>query len=300
MKDNMALSRSTIIKAFEGALLKHHPELTVEYGMPNEQHSQAIRAIQDNYERFRQAAIDELEEWQLTQRYFGHIFLARLDQKEAILASPIVQSLFAPAGPRQLEERLARTHHITNFEVIMSEASIPSSPDAGEETDEIFLDVWSEVLAADILIHKLCFEHLEKVVREQGQPCADFLGRHQHREYAIEVGRIRRRDFKGSTLPGWDEDCRKPENLRDIEKAVRRKLWRKNRQLREFCASEACAFDRTMAVVKTSQWEYQDCSQVIVEVARKLFGRICYTNINELLLIHDVERFDLVPNASAV
>jgi hypothetical protein len=288
---SLLLSRSILLKAFEGALLIRYPILLENHEF-TEEHGEAIRAVQESDEEFRDLVLDEFRKWPLTNKYFRHLAEARLKQKDALF-SELIQLPF-PRGPTKLEERLTRTCHIANFEAITSEAHAPSDPELGEDTDEIFSDAWAEVLVADILIHRLDFEDVEKLVRRRDQPCVDFTGRRNHQRYAIEVARIRRRDFEGTTLPGLTEDCRKPKNLETIEKAVRRKLSDKNEQMGKFRTAEESAFDRRMVALKTSQWEFQDCREVIAEVAGQLASERLYAEIDELLLIYDVENFNLI------
>jgi len=201
-----------------------------------------------------------------------------------------------PDGPRELEERIARTHHVPNFSTILSEVAIPSDPSRGAETDEAFLDIWTEILILDILIHRLHFKNVEKVVRGKAEPRVEFLAVQEGQTVAVEVSRIRERDFEGETLPNVTQDCYKPENRRVIREAVFRKLRGKDDQLRRFSECERQPPDKSMVALKTSQRAYQDCREAVADVAKLLLQEESFPHIAQLLLVYDVKNLDLVQN----
>jgi hypothetical protein len=290
----MDLTRDTVIRALEGTLLHDNPSLLGYYAVPGVEHHKAIQDVNNCQDQFRRIVLNELGNWPLTDRYLRGIVEARLNQENP-LSSILVQMLF-PDGPRELEERIARTHRVPNFGTILSEVAIPSDPSMGAETDEAFLDIWTEILILDILLHRLNYQTVEKVVRGRAKPRVEFLAVQNGQTVAIEVSRIRRRDFKGETLPNVTGDCYKPENLQAIRNVVFRKLREKDDQIRKFSKCELKPPDKSMVALKTSQWEYQDCSEAIADVAKGLFHEKSFPHIGQLLLVYDVTNFCVVQN----
>jgi hypothetical protein len=292
----MNISRETVVRALEATLLLDNPSLLAYSDAPGLEHHKAIEDVNNCLGQFRQIVLNELENWSLTNRYCRSIVEARLNQENP-LSSKLVHMLF-PTGPRGLEKRIARTHHVPNFSTILSEVAIPSEPSRGPETDEAFLDVWTEILILDILIHGLHFQNVQKVVRGKAEPCVEFLAVQKGRTVAVEVSRIRERDFEGGTLPNAIQDCYKPENLRVIRRTVFQKLRKKDDQLRRFSESELQPPDKSIVALKTSQWEYQDCNQAIAGIAKRLLHERSFPHIGQLLVVYDVENFDMIQNPS--
>jgi len=239
---------------------------------------------------------------------FFHLVKARLAQ-EAILESGFISRLFDEQNP--LEERLTRVHiQVKNFDTITGNVGLSRNSAEFDKSDETLLDIWNELFVIDLLINTMHppFIDVERIVRPKSQTQIDCLAKRGDQEYAIEITRLRKRDFIGSTLPNMIEALDPPENTGDLEdepkvrdarknrddlrKALKRKMGEKNKQMQEFCKLEGRSFDKKLVVIKTSQWEYQDGSKVVRDEAQILLDTGRYKYIDELLLIYSIAEFD--------
>jgi hypothetical protein len=100
-------------------------------------------------------------------------------------------------------------------------------------------------------------------------------------------------------MPWGSSNCTKRENVLEIQKALRLKLFKKNKQIYNYINYVGRDFDRKIVAIKTSQEEYQDCAQVIVKEAKRLMHLREYPEITHLLLIYDIEKYELVKNTQA-
>jgi len=287
----MPFPKSIALKAFEGSTVYRHPELQAQL---TSDHANAIKAVDENYSEFCQLIVGELDRFPLMRRYFRALVQARLRQN-SILTSGFIGRLLDEHNPT--EERLERVHEkVRNFATLTSRVKAPASPNSGEETDELLLDIWSELHIMDLLLRDehLRFTELQKVVRRPDQPKIDLLAKYAVHEYAIEITRIRKRDFSGSTLPGMFDAIYQEKNLESLRKILKSKLLSTDRQIEKFCKSEGRDFDRRLVVIKTSQWEYQDGSEVVRDEIRQLLSTGRFNSINEVLLVYDVSRIDWI------
>jgi hypothetical protein len=293
----MILSRDIVATALEGVLLYQFPVLWETSEPPTEEHRTAIKLVYENLDDFRSIVLDELQNYPNVNYFFGRLIQARLLQ-DKLLASPIIQKIF-PIGPVELENRLDRIAHIPNIETVSIEARIPSAFEKGEETDEIIRDVWAEFLVADFLVCGLDLNYIEKIVSKKSQPAVEFYVQQDNEDWIVEVARLRKRDFDGETMPWGSRDCTKPENVAEIRKALRLKLFDKNKQIQKFVGAEGRDFDKRIVAIKTSQEEYQDCYQVVAEEAKQLMSERAYPEITHLLLFYDTETYEFIENIQA-
>jgi hypothetical protein len=178
------------------------------------QHIKAIESVVRDYPAFCNLIIQRLNQWTLTKNYFQHLIQKRLEQ-EAILASDFVGTLLYSKNP--LEERLRRLHdNVENLDSIRGRGVDKT----GLETDEVLLDIWNEIFVMDFIMNKLGFTDLEKIVRGPSQPQIDLTARFNHYDYAIEITRIRKRNFSGSTMPNMYDAIKHPDNLNSLQKAL--------------------------------------------------------------------------------
>lgn len=289
------MSKSVAKKAFEGALIRQHPELRASGAVFTDEHAGAINSVIAYYDDFCHLILSTLEEWAFTKLYFQPLIEVRLLQN-AILASGFIGGLLSDHNPT--EERLKRIHHkVKNLSSMSGEINLPEDIEAGEESDEVFLDIWNELFVMDLLLHnsRLAFSDLEKVIRRKDLSKVDLLAKRDSQEYAIEITRIRRRDFIGGTLPGmYEKAFNIPDNKSSLQNAMRNKLNSKNQQLKKFCASEGRTYDKKVVIIKTSQEEYQDGSEVVRQEAEALLHTHRYSYIDEILLVYDTENFDWI------
>lgn len=293
----MTLNRETVILALEGVLLTLNPVLWEHSGSPTTEHNTAIKSVHANLNLFRKIVQDELNEFPTTKRLLGHLIGERALQ-DSPLASPIIGSLFSFSA-NELENRLNRILHIPNIETVSSTAHAPKDLIKGGETDEIVRDVWTEFFVADFLVNTLQVQYIEKVIRGKSQVAVEFCVRHNDEEWAVEVARLRKRDFQGETMPWGSLNCTRPENVTEIQKALRLKLFDKNKQIQKFIGQEKRDFDRRVVVIKTSQEEYQECKKIITKEAKRLMNERAYPEITHLLLIYDTETYEFVENLQA-
>lgn len=290
----MQLSKSVEIKAIEGIVLLENPSLWEDNGRPTEEHRKAIILVYKNLDDFRRLILEELNLYPNVNLFFRQLIQKRLNQDKP-LSSPIIQSLF-PSGPIDLEDRLCRIAHIPNIDAVSKNIRIPKAFEKGFETDEIIKDIWTEFFVADFLISTLKVNYVEKVIRGKSQFAVEFFVQTDNEDWIVEVTRLRRRDFQGETMPWGSEDCTRPENISQIQKALRLKLFDKNQQIQKFIKAENSDFDKRIVAIKTSQEEYQDCSQIIAEQATKLTNEKSYPEITHVLLIYDISTYDLIEN----
>lgn len=288
----MVFPKLTAKTAFIGNAIYCNVELRASGAQFTQEHADAINEVDKNYDAFCTLILAELARWPLTKQYFEHLVVARLRQN-AILASEFIASLIGNTNP--LEERLARIHNrVENLAIITSEVGLSDNLSNGDESDEIFLDLWNEIFVIDVLLNhsRLGFSSIEKVVRPKGQPQVDLIAAFSGIRYAIEVTRIRKRDFQGSTLPEMFEAVYQEKNLNKLRSALRNKLNSKNKQMGKFCDIETDQYQKKLLVIKTSQWEYQDGSSVVRDETNALMRANDYLHIDEVILIYDVENFD--------
>ncbi len=293
----MLLNKEIVINAVEGVLLIQHPVLWEASGQPTEKHIQAIKSVQENFGDFYQIVMAELQNSPCVNNLFGHLIHHRLLQEKP-LASPILQSLF-PNGFEELENRLNRILYIPNIKTVSASARLPKSPSKGEETDEIIRDVWTEFFVADFLVATLMPAYIEKIVRGKSEPAVEFYIQQDNEEWILEVARLRKKDFIGETMPWGSRDCLKPENVAVIHSVLHSKLSDKNKQIQKFIGYEKRDFDKRIVAIKTSQEEYQDCSQVIAGEAQRLLSEKKYPEITHLLLLYDIEKYEFIENIQA-
>lgn len=293
----MVLNRDIVTIALEGVLLHQFPVLWETSGPPTEDHRVAIKLVYENLDDFCQIVMDEVQRYPNFNYFFRHLIQARLLQANP-LASPIIQKIL-PLGPVELESRLTRVARIPNIEKISMGARLPNAFQKGEETDEIILDVWTEFLIADFLAYGLEVNYIEKIVSAKSQPAIEFYVQQDNEEWIVEVARLRKRDFSGETMPWGSSDCRKPENVAAIRKALRSKLSDKNKQIQKFISVEGRDFVKRIVVIKTSQEEYQDCYPVVAEEASKLMKEKAYWEVTHLLLFYDTKTYEFIENIQA-
>lgn len=288
----MVLNRNTVITAFEGALIRQHRELIASGYRFTQDHENAILAINADYEAFCNLVRAELNRWPLTRQYFCDLVEERL-LRTPILESGFISSLFSQEN--EVEARLSRIHlQVANFPAITQSVGFPSNRDSGNESDEIVRNVWTELFALDFLIHhqQRGFTNFEKVVRRADLPAVDFTASHGSETYAIEVTRLRKRNFQGSTLPNMTSSINLPYNQRILRNAIKQILFDKNDQMRRFSQNPTQPINKRLLVVKTSQSEYQDANIEVKQEFEAQFRSGRYPFIDELLLIYDVENFD--------
>jgi len=293
----MCLNKKTIINALEGVQLFQDPTLWEDNGRPTKKHEIAIDSVMKKLDCFRINAKKELKRFPYTNKFMGHLICERINQ-DYPLSSPIIHNLYS-GGLTDFENRLERIKNIPNIETISKNIHAPQKKDQGEETDEIITDIWTEFFVADFLTKELKVEYLEKVVRENTQPAIEFYIKNENDEWILEVARLRKRDFQGDTLPWSTQDCKRQENVNIIKDAIRYKFKEKNKQIKNFVEKEGRDFDKRIVAIKTSQEEYQDCKLVIEEQAKYLLGKGSYPEITHLLLIFDIEKYELLVNKLA-
>lgn len=279
-------------QAFAGAAILHYGELRASGARLSDEHIASINAVSERYVDFCHLIRNELSRWPYTQCYFGHLVEARL-QQNSFLQSDFIGSLLGETNP--IEERLARLDgKVKNLESVASTYGAPKASRDGRDTDEIILDLWNEIFVIDFIMHNpaLQFTSLERVVRRRDRPQIDLLALRNGRRYGIEVTRIRKREFIGATHPFNFEAISHPSNRQSLRQALKNKLRVKNWQFRRFRETESQAFDTALLVIKTSQWEYQDGSDVVADVAVNLLRTGCFSAIDEVLLIYDVVNCD--------
>ncbi|MBN8620838.1 MAG: hypothetical protein J0L63_18135 [Anaerolineae bacterium] len=288
----MNFSKSIAKMAFHGYAINCYPILRVGGARFTQEHKDAINAVYDHYDDFCRFILSELSHWPLFERYFKHLVEVRLKQRSDILASDFISSLIDKT--HNTEERLERIHNqVKNFASITKEIGIPEDPNKGSDTDEIVLDIWTEIFAIDLLLNdsRLGFSLIEKVIGDKAQPKVDLLAQLNGINYAIEITRIRKRDFEGSTFPKTFEAIYYPENLRILRNALRNKINDKNRQIAAFCKMQPDKCEKKLLVIKTSQWEYQDSNSVLHDETQKLLSTHNYPAIDEVIVIYDVNNF---------
>ncbi len=290
----MILTKDAVIKAIEGVLLIENPVLWEDNESPTQEHYKAIKLINENQEGFRQFVADEIKLYPNIHHFFGTLIGLRLSQDKP-LASPTIQSLFH-VGSIELENRLQKIAHIPNIETISNNARPPKSFDQGIETDEVIRDIWAEFFVADLLVSTIKVDYVEKTSRGNSKTTVDFIIGVNNEIWIVEVARLRKRDFHGETMPWGSKDCTKQENIDDIQMALGKKLSDKNEQVRKFVSAENSVFDKRIIAIKTSQEEYQDCSQIIAEETRKLMKNNSFTEITHAMLIYDIKTYDLIEN----
>lgn len=287
----MVFTREIARNAFHGAAIRNYPLLRSSGTEETPELTNAINMVSQNFPAFRQFMETELSRWPLYERCFKRLIMARL-QQDAVLKSDVLGKLLDDTNIT--EERLQRLWgSVTNLEDVTAGVNAPANQNAGETTDEIIQDLWNEVFVMDFLLHApgLGFTNLEKVVRPSGQSIVDLLGEYQNYNYAIEITRIRERDFLGSTHPTEFDAIFIPENIDDLWCVLTDKLCKKNKQMRKFCAAEAQTYDKKLVVIKTSQWAYQDANSVVRDEIQFLLNTGRYTSIDEVLYIYDVENY---------
>lgn len=291
----MSFSRDVAINAFIGASIIHNPGLIVNGQGFTSEHRNAIDAVENNYTDFCLLVKSELTRFPLIQKYFGHLITSRL-QQNVILKSDFILHLFDANS--DLENRLTRLEgNVPNLSTITANVNAPSDPQLGEETDEVLSDFWNEIFVMDFLSygHGLAFGNLEKVIRGNSEPQIDLLANQNSRSYAIEITRIRKRDFSGITFPNMFDAIYKPENISTLRRVLKNKLQDKNNQMNKFCTNELGAgrsYNKRLLVLKTSQAAYQDGHSVVLTETEALLNQGIYTSIDEVLLIYDVDNFD--------
>jgi hypothetical protein len=290
----MAFSRALARKAFHGNDIYTSAELRASGAQLTNEHVDAINAVGRDYSDFCILIMNELDRWPLLKRYFERLVEHRLGQN-AILASGFIAALLQDDNPA--EQRLLRLEgNVRNLDYITSGVGLPTDPNAGQETDEVLLDLWNEIFVLDFIQHTqgLKFTDLEKVVRRRDLPQIDLLAQRQGVHYAIEITRVRKKDFEGTTLPNMYDAIYEPRNLNTLRKLLKRKLHEKNLQLQNFCSAESQPIDKRLLVLKTSQREYQDGSTAVHSETNALLSEGAYSSIDEVLLIYDVENYDWI------
>ena len=280
--------------ALRGVSLIRNPVLWEDNGTPTAEHRLAIKLVHENLNLFRQIVQDELAKFPATKKLLGHLIVERASQDNP-LASTIIETLFGFSA-NELENRLNRILHIPNIETVSLSAHAPKDITKGNDTDEIVRDIWTEFFVADFLLTALQVQYAEKVTRGKSQPVIEFIVRSKGEEWIVEVARLRERDFQGETMPWGSQDCTKRENVAEIQKALRLKVFDKNKQIQKFVIQEKRDFDKRIVAIKTSQEEYQDCKKVIVAEAKRLMNDRAYPEITHLLLIYDTETFEFIEN----
>ncbi len=288
----MTFSKEVARKAFHGSDIKYNPVLHGSGDLLTQEHCDAINSVARNYDEFCDLIRNELYRLPLTNHYFQKLIEARLHQ-DLILTSRVIASFLYDDNPT--EARLRRIQgKVGNLDSLTEGVGIPKDENEGQEADEKLLDIWSEIFVMDFILHnpKLEFTNVERVVRPKGQPQVDLVAEHQGNHYAIEITRIRKRDFWGSTLPNGFDAIYRLENLDSLRRGLRNKLKDKNRQMERFCAAETTTFDKRLLIIKTSQEEYQDGSEVVRDETRTLFKSGDCPALDEVMLIYDIKNFD--------
>lgn len=291
----MTLSKQVAIDAYVGVALRNNPGLEFNGQGFTSKHQSAIDEVINNYSDFCDLVRSELTRFPLIRKYFGHLITSRL-QQNVILKSDFILHLFDANS--SLENRLTRLEgNVLNLSTITANVNAPSDQQLGEETDEVLSDLWNEIFVMDFLSygHGLTFGNLEKVIRGNSEPQIDLLANQNSYSYAIEITRIRKRDFSGITFPNMFDAIYKPENITTLRRVLKNKLQDKNNQMEKFCANELVAgrsYNKRLVVLKTSQAAYQDGHSVVSTEIEALLSQGIYTSINEVLLIYDIENFD--------
>ncbi len=285
------LTRDIALKAYQGVAIMNEPLLRLSGSTFTQEHADAIKLVLDNPSDFRDLVLQELSRFPKMELYFRPLIEARLNRNK-ILDSDILSSILL--NKNEVEERLSRNHlKVKYFESIFSEVGLPID---GIESDEVFLDIWNELLTIDLLINdpQLGFSEIEKVVRRRDLTKIDLLATYEGQKYAIEITRLRKRDFLGTTLPNMVDAMFLKENLDDLQNALKSKLKDKDKQFLRFCKQETESFDKRLLVIKTSQWEYQDASNILLEQTKRLLENEVYEGIDEVLIVYDVINFDWI------
>lgn len=281
-------------KAYKGNAIYCFPELSVRGEGLTQDLIDAINAVDQNYPAFCNLIKENLKRWPLTRHFFEHLIDSRLKQN-AILASDFISRVIDTNNP--LEDRLKRiVGKVKNLESITSDVNVPSDPSLGQEADEVLLDLWNEIFVIDFLLNRNEFKYidLEKVVREKDQPQIDLIGNWNSEAHAIEITRIRKREFSGSTHPTMFDEIYSKENFSSLRNAIKKKMRNKNKQMRKFRSAEEATYLKHLLVIKTSQWEYQDGSIAVKEITQEFLKSGNYPSIDEIVLIYDIERFDWI------
>jgi hypothetical protein len=81
---------------------------------------------------------------------------------------------------------------------------------------------------------------------------------------------------------------------------MRAKLFDKDRQIGKFMAQDTRPVKKRIVFLKTSQWAFQDCLEVVAEVVRRLFKERSYPNIDEVYVFPDVKNYVTITNLKTV
>lgn len=280
------ISKEIVQKAIRRATMPNGTELSTEF--EKREFLECIEAekfVMDNKDQLEDLLSSCLQEFPMTEKYFGNLIKARLKQDE-ILTSPIISMIFLNEC-QILEQRLNDIQTIKGIELLGREYAGDNEKSKGKNTDETIRNLNAEILTLDFLI-KEKFINISKVsIKDKSKHQIDIIAEKDQKSYAIEVTRKRE-------IVDWEiddatnlEDCRNLRNCVKICYHIIQALNDKNKQFRDAITDGTIQSSHIKVLaLKTSDYGFSECIEQAKIIASELLSfRQRWENIDGIWLI---------------